>query len=151
MGSLGHAVLEQLALNIWQGDIFEWLEKLRKEFGVSKTDAAGLSERIEEVRRKMVTATEGMKRLRPELPFVLHQDGKLIDGTIDLLCETRTGYALFDYKFTEAPDEHVIAVYRSQMELYARAANRFYPSAADASVHLVVVSEKGPRMIPIEI
>ncbi|MDZ8119588.1 UvrD-helicase domain-containing protein [Pontiella agarivorans] len=151
LGSLGHAVLEHLALNTWQGDVSEWLEKLKNDFGVSKTDAADLAERIEEVRRQMISATEGMKRLRPELPFVLHHDGKLIDGTIDLLCETHTGYAVFDYKFTNAPDEHIKDTYRGQMKLYALAADRFYPEATGTSIHLVVVSGTGTRLIPLEI
>lgn len=151
LGSLGHAVLEQLALHAWEGDVFKWLETLRGDFGASKEQAATLVDRIEGARGLMITATEGMKTVRPELPFVLHHEDKLIDGTIDLLCQTHDGYSIFDYKFSEASDKHMTDTYRGQMELYNQAAERLYPYAGKRSTHLVVISSQGARMVPVEI
>ncbi len=151
LGSLGHAVLEQLALNHWEGDVFQWLESLRDEFGASKEQAAKLINRIEETRSMMIAATADMNTLRPELPFVLYDEGQLIDGTIDLLCQTKDRYAIFDYKFTEASDESVSDSYRGQMKLYHQAAVKLFPHAECHSTQLVVISHAGPRLVPIEI
>ncbi len=150
LGSLGHAVLEQLALNDWEGDVSCWLEKLRDDFGADKKQAAALADRIEKTRAAMMTATAGMPELRPELPFVLLHENLLIDGTIDLLCRTPDGYAIFDYKFSEASDEQLAANYRKQMELYNRAAEKLCPYAGSGSTNLVAVSCRGARFVPIE-
>ncbi len=147
LGSLGHAVLEQLAHHEWEGDVAGWLETLRDDFGIGKADAAKLEERIEQARELMRRHTENMPELYPEFPFVLHEDGQLIDGTIDLLCRTAAGFAIFDYKFTEAADDAVIEQYRKQMEIYSKAAERMLPSAATADLQLVVVSATGPRVV----
>ncbi|MDF7807101.1 UvrD-helicase domain-containing protein [Pontiellaceae bacterium B12219] len=147
VGSLGHAVLEQLALNEWQGSVRDWLETLRVDFGVSKTEALPLIDRIEAVRRNMIEATAGMSELLPEFPFVLLEENVLIDGTVDLLCRTTDGYAIFDYKFTEGSDDSVIANYQGQMNIYRKAAEKCYPFAGEAQIWLVVISSKGIRFI----
>ncbi|WP_372794248.1 UvrD-helicase domain-containing protein [Pontiella sp.] len=151
LGSLGHAVLEQLALNDWQGDVAEWLERLRADFGASKQEALQLADRIEQTRGLMMPATEGLLELCPEFPFVLLRGDTLIDGTVDLLGRTHDGFVIFDYKFTEAPDADVTDSYREQMKGYAEAAGKRYPAAMRRTVQLVVVSRKGPRFVPIEI
>jgi ATP-dependent helicase/nuclease subunit A len=147
LGSLGHAVLEQLALNDWTGDVFQWLKKLRDAFGVSKSGALALAERIENARGQMITATAGMAELRPEFPFVLLEGHNLIDGTVDLLCRTSNGYAIFDYKFTEGTDDSVAAKYQGQMNIYRKAAAKCYPSAEETDVCLVVISSTGTRFV----
>ncbi|MDF7801454.1 UvrD-helicase domain-containing protein [Pontiellaceae bacterium B1224] len=147
LGSLGHTVLEQLALNNWDGDIFQWLEIFRHEFDASKTEALTLAPRIEDARAQMIDATRGMSELRPEFPFVLQEGNNLIDGTIDLLCQTASGFSIFDYKFTEATDQTVAANYQEQMNIYRKAAEKLYPSADEASTLLVVISSKGTRFI----
>ena len=151
LGSLGHAVLEHLALNDWQGSVEEWLEALRDEFGASKAQALKLADRVERTRELMIGLTADMKALRPEFPFVLRDGDKLVDGTIDLLCETDEGFAIFDYKFTESSDDVLREDYRSQMEIYRTAAERAYPSAGESSVHLVAVSSAPPRLTRVEI
>jgi len=148
LGSLGHAVLEQLALNDWSGSVGDWLETLRDEFGLEKTEAASMQGRIEQTRELMRELTAGMQEIRPELPFVLHDDDRLVDGTIDLLCRSGDGFAIFDYKFTEADDAAVVDAYRGQMEIYCKAAEKWFPDAGEASIQLVVVSEKEARLVP---
>jgi ATP-dependent exoDNAse (exonuclease V) beta subunit len=147
VGSLGHAVLEQLVLNEWDGSVENWLEKLRGDFGVSKTEAFPLMDRIEDVRQQMQTATNGMPELLPEFPFVLLVGDVLIDGTVDLLCRTSDGYAIFDYKFTEGSDDSVVAKYQGQMNLYRKAAEKRFPSADKSEIWLVVISSRGTRFV----
>ena len=151
LGTLGHAVLEQLALNDWQGSVGEWLDRLRDAFGIEKAEALRLQQRIEQTFALMIQLTENMKSIRPEFPFVLHADDQLIDGTIDLLCSTADGFAIFDYKFTESDDAAVARQYAGQMDLYRQAAEKAYPYAGRGTIQLVVVSSKGPRLVPVEL
>ncbi len=150
LGSLGHAVLEQLAHNGWEGLISDWLDALRDDFGIGKPAAATLETRIEQTRDLMRKQTETMPELLPEFPFILHESDQLIDGTIDLLCRTADGFAIFDYKFTEASDTTVAEQYRNQMNIYNKAAERIFPTAGASARQLVVVSAAGPRMISID-
>jgi ATP-dependent exoDNAse (exonuclease V) beta subunit len=144
-------VLEQLALNGWEGSVGEWLERLRDEFGISKTEAAALENRIGQTRELMRKLTTDMQAIRPELPFLVHDGNLLIDGTIDLLCHGNDGgVALFDYKFTEADDASVSNTYRRQMEIYNQAANRAYPNLANRSTYLVIISQNGTRLLKME-
>ena len=99
----------------------------------------------------MLELTIDMVSVRPELPFVLHDGDLLIDGTIDLLCQSADGVALFDYKFTEASDAAVLAAYREQMLIYGKAAIRAFPDAGTPKTSLVVISTKGTRLIPVRI
>ena len=151
LGSLGHAVLEQLALNDWSGSASNWLERLRDGFGIGKTEAQSLGKRIEQTRELMRELTVDMQEIRPELPFVLLDGNNLIDGTIDLLCRRDDGFALFDYKFTEADNAAVIDAYRGQMEIYGKATRKAFPEAGNPDISLVVVSAKGPRLISLPI
>ena len=149
LGSLGHAVLEQLALNDWTGDVFQWLENLRGEFGVDAKAANDLADRIEQTRRLMMKESTAIQELHPEFPFVLRDGERLIDGTIDLLCSTDDGFRIYDYKFTEAEDAGVADLYRGQMAVYRKAAERIYPDARSKTVQLVVISTREPRLIPL--
>jgi len=151
MGSLGHAVLEQLALNGWEGSAAEWLESLCGGFGIGRIEAASMQERIEQTRELMVETTAGMRDICPEFPFVLLDGNNLIDGTIDLLCRSDDGSAIFDYKFTEADDAAVAEAYRGQMEIYCKAAQKAFPKAGNPEISLVVVSAKGSRLISLPI
>lgn len=147
LGSLGHAVLEQLALGGWEGSASGWLETLRQDFNASKAEAAKLEPRIQQARDLMAGLTGNAKELHPEFPFVLHEGDQLIDGTIDLLCKTADGYAIYDYKFTEADDAAVIEQYHGQMEIYRKAADKMFPHAGSAEIQLVVVSPNGVRLV----
>ncbi len=149
VGSLGHAVLEQLALNGWNGSVAEWLELLCDEFGIQKTEAAALVGRIEQARELMRNLTTDMQEICPELPFVLHDGDLLIDGTIDLLCRSAAGIALFDYKFTEAGDDAVAHAYREQMAIYKKAAQKAFPKSPPPSLSLIVISPNEVRQLSL--
>ena len=151
LGSLGHAVLEQLALNGWEGSISEWLINLCDEFAIGTAETSSLKNRIEQARELMRNLTGDMQEIHPEFPFLLHDDELLIDGTIDLLCKSSAGVALFDYKFTEAADDAVAGAYREQMVIYGKAASRAFPKADTVDVSLVVISSKGKRLLPVRI
>jgi len=148
LGTLGHAVLEQLALNGWEGSVPAWLETLRGEFDIGKAEAAALTKRVEQTRLLMIELTAHMSEVRPEFPFVLHDGDRLIDGTIDLLCKTAGGVEIFDYKFTESDNGSVTDSYRGQMETYRQAVQRIFNPTTSAA-KLVVVSKEGPRVVPI--
>jgi len=149
IGSLGHAVLEQLALNDWQGSVADWLERLRDGFSVGKTEAAALKMRIEETRDLMAELTDNMNEVRPEFPFVLHRENKLIDGTIDLLCRTSEGAAIFDYKFTETNESEAAEQYRGQMEIYRLAAQKCFPGPGAVRTELILISSRGLKRLPL--
>lgn len=149
LGSLGHAVLEQLALNQWQGSIEEWLERLRNDFEIQRPQAATLTERLEQTRCLMLQLTAEAETLHPEFPFVLHHENNIIDGTIDLLSHTPDECTIYDYKFTESSEAQVIAQYRGQMDIYHRAARLGFPDAPHTQTTLIVISSNGPR--PIEL
>jgi len=151
LGSLGHAVLEQLALNDWNGSVGDWLERLCDGFGIGKIEAQSVGKRIEQTHKLMGGLTAGMQEIHPEFPFVLHDGDRLIDGTIDLLCRSDDGLAIFDYKFTEASDAAVIDAYRGQMEIYGEATRKAFPKAGNPGISLVVVSAKGPRLVSMPI
>ena len=149
-GSLGHAVLEQLALNGWNGSAGEWLARLCNEFGIETAEAATLKSRVEKTRELMRKLTAGIPEIRPELPFVLHDGDRLVDGTIDLLCLSDDRVTLFDYKFTEAEDADVTEAYRGQMELYCKAAQKAFPKTKDPELFLIVVSARKVRLVPLQ-
>jgi ATP-dependent helicase/nuclease subunit A len=149
MGSLGHAVLEQLALNDWQGSIEEWLTILHPEFDIAKKDALSMSERIGRTRQLMIEQTRDLSDVRPEFPFVLLDGNNLIDGTIDLLCRTADGFSLFDYKFTDAAEDEILEHYRKQVEIYHRAAQKCYPDASKGTATLIAISHKEVKCIPV--
>jgi ATP-dependent exoDNAse (exonuclease V) beta subunit len=150
LGSLGHAVLEQLALSGWDGSVDDWLARLRDEFNIGMREAAALTPRIDAARQMMRDLTAGQEEMRPELPFVLHDADRLIDGTIDLLCRTGDKVSLFDYKFTEADTDTVLDTYRRQMEIYCRAARKAFPESRDPTASLVVVGPDDVRVVPIQ-
>jgi ATP-dependent exoDNAse (exonuclease V) beta subunit len=149
-GSLGHAVLEQLALNEWNGSVSDWLERLCDEFSIGTVEAATLKTRIEKTRELMCKLTAGHQDIRPELPFVLHDGDRLIDGTIDLLCHSDDRVTIFDYKFTEADDAAVVEAYRGQMEIYCKAARKAFPKTGTPEISLVVVSAKESRLVSLQ-
>jgi ATP-dependent exoDNAse (exonuclease V) beta subunit len=124
---------------------------LRNEFGIEPGDAAALKPRIETTRAMMRDLTAGQHDLRPELPFVLLDGDRLIDGTIDLLCRSDDQIALFDYKFTEADVESVLETYRGQMEIYCRAARRAFPESGDLQASLVVISAEETRLVQVRV
>ncbi|HEY5653154.1 MAG TPA: UvrD-helicase domain-containing protein [Pontiella sp.] len=150
LGSLGHAVLEQLALNHWEGSASEWLEQIRLEFNIKKQEALSLNTRIEQTCKLMSELTGSMKEVSPEFSFVLYQDNRLIDGSIDLLCQTKNGFMIFDYKFTESDDISVVEKYREQLNIYRQAGVKVYPDANEAKTALVIISKDGPRLVPVE-
>ena len=149
LGSLGHAVLEQLALNAWDGSVVDWLHRLRDDFAIDKKEAERLVPRIERTRTLMRDLTFGAQELHPEFPFLLHNQDQLIDGTIDLLCKTTNGFIIFDYKFTSHPVDEAIAKYRAQLEIYRRAAAHRFPGTTEAQAVLILVGMNETRPVPL--
>jgi len=146
LGSLGHAVLEQLALNHWTGDVSIWLEKLRTSFSVSKKQAQNIKQRIERTARWMQKETSSFD-LFPERPFVLHRNNQIIDGIIDLLCIQQNKIKIIDYKFTNQPDALLKQMYREQMEIYTQATQHLHPHIKKIQSVLIVITETTTRAL----
>lgn len=149
LGSLGHAVLEQLAHHAWHDATAHWLDALAPDFRIAPKQAAQLQDRIDRTRLTMAKQTARAEILRPEFPFVLQRDELLIDGSIDLLCRLDDEVHLFDYKFTEADDPHVLAAYREQLAIYRAAAARAFPDAPPPRATLVIIGAATTRLCPV--
>jgi len=146
LGSLGHAILEHLAYNNWDGNILTWIEKLRIEFAIPKPEAITLLEQIKRTQKWMKNETKNAL-IYPELPFVLLHKNQIIDGTIDLLSVTHKTINIYDYKFTHQPDNILKQIYQNQMQIYAHAAQHFYPQKKLEKIQLIVITKKNLRTI----
>ncbi len=137
-GSLGHAVLEELAMNGWRGDIPALVELFSTEFGEVETNM--LIAQLEAARDILSKETAGATALFTEHPFVLKRDEMILDGTMDLLAQLSSGWKIFDYKFTNETPENALAVYSPQLEAYKEAVQKLYPDAA-VSAKLVLIGD----------
>jgi ATP-dependent exoDNAse (exonuclease V) beta subunit len=137
-GSLGHAVLEELAKNRWTGNIPELVALFSAEFGEVGNDV--LIPQLEAVRDVLRKETDGATALLTEHPFVLKRGDLILDGTIDLLAQFPTESKIFDYKFTNESPEAVQAVYAPQLAAYKEAVQKLQPDS-DVSTALVLIGE----------
>ena len=119
-GTVGHAVLEELAKNKWAGRIPELVEFFAVELGLNGLDVnsplrpgspggvalpvnsnqmgraslserAALVEQMEAARVVLRKETAGATALFAEHPFVLKRNDVILDGTIDLLVKFSNG------------------------------------------------------------
>ncbi len=69
--------------------------------------------------------------LAKEMPFVLEENGKIIEGRIDLIYEKAGKIVILDYKTnkyeTEKQLENIKATYRKQKEYYKKALEKIFP------------------------
>jgi len=137
-GTLGHAVLEELAKNRWTGNIPELVNLFSAEFGEVEIDV--LIPQLEAARDLLRKETADATTLFTEHPFVLKRGELLLDGTIDLLAQFPDGFKIFDYKFTGAPPESVLEMYAPQLEAYREAVEKLHPGVAVSAV-LVLIGE----------
>jgi ATP-dependent helicase/nuclease subunit A len=135
-GTLGHAVLEELAKNGWAGDIPELIGLFGGEF-----DAADeLTQKLEAVRSVLREETAGAVSMTAERPFVLKSGNTILDGTMDLLAGFSNDWKIFDYKFTNEEPGVALATYRPQLEAYQEAVKTMYPGS-EVSAVLVLIGE----------
>ena len=125
-GTAGHAVLEQLALAHWHGDIPALARAASESHDLAATDLADLQARLEQIVRQMARITAGAKELLPEWPFALtlSEDGTtlIVDGTMDLLFHSADGaWHIIDYKFTNDEAGALLKKYGLQLNLYREA------------------------------
>jgi ATP-dependent exoDNAse (exonuclease V) beta subunit len=137
-GTIGHAVLEELARNAWHGDIPALVELFSAEFGEVEDNL--LIPQLEAARDLLRKETAGAAALFTEHPFVLKRGNVILDGTIDLLAQLSNGWKIFDYKFTNETPENALAGYSPQLEAYREAVQKLYPDAA-VSVALVLIGD----------
>jgi ATP-dependent helicase/nuclease subunit A len=137
-GTVGHAVLEELAKNRWAGNIPELVALFCAEFG--NVEPGLLISQLEAARELLRRETSGAIALLTEHPFVLKRDNLLLDGTIDLLVQLPAGWKIFDYKFTSDSPELALQTYAPQLEAYCEAVQKLYPDVAVSAV-LVLIGE----------
>jgi len=148
-GILGHAVLEELAKNGWDGDIPEMVERFGRAslserlsaIACRATAEAALVEQLEAARKVLRKETEGAEALFVEHPFVLKRDDMILDGTIDLLVQKSSkAWKIFDYKFSNESPETALETYSPQLAAYQEAVEKLNPSA-EVSAALVLIGE----------
>lgn len=144
-GTLGHAVLEELAQKHWVGEIPALVELFNAEFEVFETER--LIGELEAVRSRLRDETAGAKHFYTEWPFVLHRDGVLLDGSIDLLIEESRGWKIIDYKFSNETPELALLTYTPQLAAYREAVQKLNPGA-EVSASLVLIGSDGARLVP---
>ena len=137
-GTVGHAVLEELAKNEWRGNIPELVVLFSAEFG--DVEAESLVPQLEAARELLRRETAGAAALFAEYPFVLKRGDVILDGTIDLLARFSGGWKIFDYKFTNDSPEPALRTYAPQLEAYREAVQKLY-SQAEVSTALVLIGE----------
>lgn len=137
-GTVGHAVLEELAKNRWVGNIPELVTLFSAEFG--EVESALLVRQLEAAREVLCKETAGAAALFAEHPFVLKRGDAILDGTMDLLAQFPAGLKIFDYKFTDVSPETAMEIYAPQLEAYREAVQKLYPGTAVSAV-LVLIGE----------
>ena len=154
-GTAGHAVLEQLALSGWRGDIAALSRASGTENGLSEQNISDLQSRIERTVSFMAETLTGTADLRVEWPFAMRlEEGEMIlivDGTMDLMVQARDGSRhIMDYKFSDEADAVLIRKYGLQLNLY-RLALAHLPESAKPGIRssLVVVGRDGVRTVDI--
>lgn len=137
-GTVGHAVLEELAKNKWRGNIPELVALFSAEFG--DVEVESLVPQLEAARELLRRETAGAAALFAEYPFVLKRGDVILDGTIDLLALFPGGWKIFDYKFTNDSPEPSLQIYAPQLEAYREAVQKLY-SQAEGLTALVLIGE----------
>ncbi|MBC8207391.1 MAG: UvrD-helicase domain-containing protein [Kiritimatiellaeota bacterium] len=138
-GTLGHAVLEELAKNNWAGNIPELL----RLFGANEYE--GLEEQLEAAREVLAKETAGAELLFAEHPFVLKRGDLILDGTIDLLAQfnaagvtSSSQLKILDYKFSDESPEAALETYGPQLAAYKEAVEALHPGE-QVSAALVLI------------
>ena len=148
LGTLGHEILEQLALINWQKapDYFKSLTEGYPEL-INRIQPA-----YDLLKEHYVDATT----MKPEWPFAvaLDQDGTplIIDGTMDLVMKTTDkNWHVIDYKFTNDNEEKLIHKYQLQMNIYQYALAQFSDQKpANITASLLAISDTTVQMIEVD-
>ena len=137
-GTVGHAVLEELARNNWNGDVAALVDLFSREFGA--VESGLLIRQLEATRELLRKETTGASALFAEHSFVLKHGDMLLDGTIDLFAQFPERFKIFDYKFTGEPPDKALEVYTPQLTVYCEAVQKLYPGS-EVSATLVLIGE----------
>ena len=111
-------IANQMANNIpveIREDVFKLVQELLYKFENSKI--------LKELQR--------VKIIEREMPFTLEEDGKFIEGRIDLICEYEGKIVIIDYKTnryeTESQLENIKQKYKTQKNYYIKALKKLFP------------------------
>lgn len=75
-------------------------------------------------------------------------DGVLVQGAIDLLCETAEGYTIVDYKYSHKTDAQLKETYVRQLDLYKKAVS-VITHTDESAVKTVIVNIFSKRQIDL--
>jgi ATP-dependent helicase/nuclease subunit A len=150
-GTLGHAVLEELAKKNWSGDVQILVEQAG---GASLSERAVLAGQLEAARAVLKKETAGATALLTEHPFVLKRGDVILDGTMDLLVEfppssslgAGNQWKIHDYKFSNEAPETARATYSPQLAAYKEAVEKLHPGEP-VSASLILIGET-VRVVP---
>ena len=123
-GALVHKILEWLPLDR-PGDAAAMAESLAPMFGLEPSEAHRAAEAV--VRALGLPVMERARRatrLWRELPVWLPEEGRLIEGVVDLVFEEDGALIVVDYKSDHVPEERLIdqaAHHAPQLRVYGRA------------------------------
>ena len=137
-GTVGHAVLEELANNGWSGDIPRLVELFCAEHGLVEIEL--LVPQLEAACRVLREETAGAELLLAEHSFVLKREELILDGTLDLLAGFSGRWRILDYKFSNDSPEAVLETYGPQLAAYMEAVGKLNPGD-DVSAALVLIGE----------
>ncbi len=138
-GTLGHAILEELAKCGWNGDIPVLVDLFSGEFGVVETGS--LIEQLEAAREVLRAETAGTEALFAEHSFVLKRGDTILDGTIDLVVKKSSNvWKILDYKFSNESPETALETYSPQLAAYQEAVEKLNPDT-EVSAALVLIGK----------
>jgi ATP-dependent exoDNAse (exonuclease V) beta subunit len=126
MGTVAHAVLEQLDLDISnKSEISRLVDLFGIPAGLNSEQRAAI---VRDLVRHMVKFAASAPAAR-EVPFFCHiGEALFVRGQIDALVEQGGRLIIRDYKYARAAEQ--ASLYQVQMEAYALAASEVYPESS---------------------
>jgi ATP-dependent exoDNAse (exonuclease V) beta subunit len=120
-GALVHAVLASVPLETDAARRARTVEVARRVLGATEEEAAFADRCVARaLESELLARARSSSACRRESPVTFREeDGSLVDGVIDLAFEENGSWIVVDFK-TDRELEGALAVYRRQVELYAR-------------------------------
>lgn len=134
VGTLVHLVLEEIDLHNFTFERAKELA-LEKEKLVAETVRKDVMEMSLELLRKF-ESSDILRQIKSseivfkELPFTLYEDGKFIDGRIDIVYRKGDKLVVLDYKTnrfeTQEEKQNILKIYEKQKEYYLKAVKKLF-------------------------
>jgi ATP-dependent exoDNAse (exonuclease V) beta subunit len=117
-GKLVHALLQQSPLPVREEDLSPIAQVEARILGSQESDIEpAIQTALTALRHPLLKGIATATRVHREFPVLLHEDGKLIEGVIDLAFLDGDAWTIIDFKTGPADKKRN----RGQLDLYARA------------------------------